>query len=176
MIFTQSGLAGAFVIELERLADERGFFARTWCVKEFAEHGLTDRFVQANLSVTPRAGTLRGMHWQDPPHAEAKLIRVTAGAIHDVIVDLRPGSPTHAQHVGVRLDADNRRMLYVPEGCAHGFLTLADDTEVTYQMSEYYSPEAARGARWDDPSFGITWPAEVRVISERDATYPDLAA
>jgi dTDP-4-dehydrorhamnose 3,5-epimerase len=174
MIFKETELAGAFVVELDKHADERGFFARTWCAREFAEHGLAPELAQANVSYNRLAGTLRGLHWQAAPHAEDKLVRVTAGAIWDVAVDLRPGSPTYTRHVGVRLDADNRAALWVPKGFAHGFLTLADGSEVVYQMSAFYEPAAARGARWDDPAFAIDWPAEVRVISERDATYPDF--
>ena len=173
MRFTPTELAGAFVVELERHSDERGFFARTWCARELAEVGLPGEFVQGNVSFNRRAGTMRGLHWQADPHAEDKLVRVTAGAVWDVMVDLRPGSPTRLAHVGLRLDADNRTALYIPKGFAHGFLTLADDTEVVYEMSAFYVPEAARGARWDDPAFGIHWPAAVEVISERDAGYPD---
>jgi dTDP-4-dehydrorhamnose 3,5-epimerase len=173
MKFLPTELAGAFVVELEPHADERGFFARTWCADEFAAHGLATTFVQGNVSFNHQAGTMRGMHWQAEPHAEDKLVRVTAGAVWDVVVDLRPGSPTYLRHVGVRLDAANRTALFVPKGFAHGFLTLEDATEVVYQMSAFYAPEAARGARWDDPAFAIDWPAEVRVISDRDATYPD---
>ena len=175
MRFTATRLAGAFVVDLERHSDERGFFARTWCARELAEVGLRGEFVQGNVSFNRRAGTMRGMHWQADPHAEDKLVRVTAGAVWDVMVDLRPGSPTRGEHVGLRLDAGNRTALYIPKGFAHGFLTLADDTEVAYEMSAFYVPEAARGARWDDPAFGIDWPDPpgVTVISERDAGYPD---
>jgi dTDP-4-dehydrorhamnose 3,5-epimerase len=173
VIFTQTRLAGAFVIDPEPHADDRGFFARTFCTREFAEHGLTTTMVQCNVSLNHHQGTLRGMHWQALPHEEAKLIRCTRGAIHDVIVDLRPGSPTLGEHVGVELTTDNRRMLYAPEGFAHGFLTLEDDTEVFYQMSAFYEPGAARGMRYDDPAVGIRWPDEVRVVSERDRGWPD---
>lgn len=174
MRFQETSLAGAFVIEPERFPDERGFFARTFCAREFAEKGLDPRVSQANLSYNARRGTLRGMHYQKPPHAEAKLVRCTRGAIHDVIIDLRAGSPTLHGHFAVRLDAENRTMLYIPEGFAHGFLTLADDTEVCYQMSTAYSPEHGAGVRYDDPAFGIVWPEPVRVIAERDRTYPDV--
>lgn len=173
MKFIPTDLAGAFVVELERHTDERGFFARTWCANELAEHGLTARFVQGNVSYNHAAGTMRGMHWQAEPHGEDKLVRVTAGAVWDVLVDLRPDSPTRGEHVGLRLDATNRTAVYIPKGMAHGFLTLEDATEVVYEMSAFYVPEAARGARWDDPAFAIDWPAEVRVISDRDAGYPD---
>ena len=173
MRFVGTPLPGAFVIEAERFEDERGFFARTFCAREFAEHGLDPRVAQTNVSYNEKRGTLRGMHYQKPPHAEAKLVRCTRGAIHDVIVDLRPESPAYLGHFAVRLDEENRTMLYVPEGLAHGFLTLADRTEVAYQMSVPYSPEHGAGVRWDDPAFGIVWPEPVRVIIERDRTYPD---
>jgi dTDP-4-dehydrorhamnose 3,5-epimerase len=175
MIFHATPLAGAFVIELSPLRDERGFFARSFCEAEFGAHGLATHYPQANVSWNERAGTLRGMHWQAPPHAEAKLVRCTAGAIHDVIVDLRRRSPTRLQWFGVELDASNRRALYVPAGFAHGFLTLADASEVSYLMSASYQAEAARGMRFDDPRIGIAWPDAPRVISARDRTYPDLS-
>lgn len=173
MIFTETRLANAFVIDPEPYADERGLFARTFCAREFAEHGLDTTPVQCNVSLNRGRGTMRGMHWQAAPHEEAKLVRCTHGAIHDVIVDLRPDSATFGEHVGVELTAGNRRMLYVPEGFAHGFLTLEDDSEVFYQMSAFYEPDAARGLRYDDPALGIRWPAEVRVVSERDRSWPD---
>jgi dTDP-4-dehydrorhamnose 3,5-epimerase len=176
MLFTETKLAGAFEIELERHTDSRGFFARTWCAEEFGEHGLRTALAQCSISFNLQRGTLRGMHWQEAPHEEAKLVRCSSGSIYDVIVDLRPTSPTYLGHVGVELDAGRRNMLYVPEGFAHGFLTLEPDTEVVYQMSEFYAPEAARGARYDDPAFGIAWPAPVAVIAERDASYPDFTA
>jgi dTDP-4-dehydrorhamnose 3,5-epimerase len=174
VIFTELPLSGAVVVDLECHHDQRGFFARTWDAEVAAGRGLARQFVQASISWNPRAGTLRGMHWQTAPHQEVKLVRVTAGAIHDVIIDLRPDSRTFRQHVGVRLDAANRRALYIPEGFAHGFLTLVEDTEVGYQMTALYTPEAARGLRFDDPQFGIKWPAAVQVISPRDAAYPDF--
>jgi dTDP-4-dehydrorhamnose 3,5-epimerase len=173
--FVETDLPGAYLVELEPVHDERGWFARAFCAEEFAAHGLNPVVAQCNLSRSHRAGTLRGLHWQAPPHAEAKLVRCIAGAIWDVIVDLRPGSPTRRRHLGVELAGDGRRALYVPEGFAHGFLTLADDSDVLYQMSAAYAPAAALGARWDDPAFGIDWPAEVRVISARDRGYPDYA-
>jgi dTDP-4-dehydrorhamnose 3,5-epimerase len=176
MIFTETRLAGAYVIDPQLLQDDRGFFARSWCQREFEAHGLTPRVVQANLSYNKRKGTLRGMHYQLPPHAEAKLVRCTRGAILDVIADLRPGSATAGQWIGVELTAENHRMLYVPEGFAHGFQTLADDTEVTYQVSEFYTPGAERGVRYDDPALGITWPLPVSVISEKDRSWPAYAA
>ena len=173
MRFIETPLAGAYVIEAERFEDERGFFVRTFCEREFAERGLNPRVAQTNLSYNERRGTLRGMHYQKAPHAEAKLVRCTMGAIHDVIIDLRPDSATYTDHLAVRLDADNRTMLYIPEGFAHGFLTLADRTEVAYQMSTPYSPGHGAGVRWNDPAFGIAWPEPVRVIIERDRAYPD---
>lgn len=176
MIFEKTGLAGALVIEPERMADSRGFFARTFCAREFAEHGLTERFVQSSISFNARAATLRGMHLQVAPHREAKLVRCTQGAIWDAIVDLRAGSATRMQWFGVELSADNRRALYVPEGFAHGFITLAPDTEVFYEMNEFFAPQAARGLRWNDPALGIAWPKHPEVIAERDASYPDLDA
>ena len=173
MIFTETKLKGAYIIEPERLEDERGFFARTFCQEEFAAHGLRTRFVQCSISFNKKKGTLRGMHYQVASHEEAKLVRCTMGAIYDVIIDLRPGSPTFTQWVAVELTAQNRKMLYVPEGLAHGFQTLEDDTEVFYQMSEFYYPESARGVRWDAPAFGIEWPlAEEPVLSEKDRRYP----
>ena len=175
MIFQPTGLAGAYVIAIERLSDGRGFFARSFCAREFEDHGLNPSMAQCNISYNRHAGTLRGMHFQASPFEEAKLVRCTRGAIHDVIIDLRPGSPTFMRHVGVLLTPEERNMLYVPEGFAHGFLTLEDHTEVFYQMSEFYVPGAARGFRWDDPAFAIDWPASVSVISERDAAYPDFA-
>jgi len=174
VIFSETALPGAWVVEPERLEDERGFFARSWCEREFGQRGLATRLVQCNVSFNKRRGTLRGMHYQAAPHQEAKLIRCTRGAIHDVIIDLRSESPTFRRHVAVVLDADSRRMLYVPEGMAHGFQTLEDDTEVFYQMSEFYAPDHARGVRWDDRAFGIRWPEAERTISARDRSYPDF--
>jgi dTDP-4-dehydrorhamnose 3,5-epimerase len=173
MRFSETRVAGVYLIEPEPIADERGFFARTWCREEFTANGLKPDLAQANISFNHRKGTLRGMHYQEAPHSEAKLIRCTRGAIFDVALDLRPGSPTYRSWFGAELTDANRSMLYVPEGCAHGFLTLADATEVAYQMSAPYAPAAARGVRWDDPAFGIEWPGEVVVINERDASYPD---
>ncbi len=175
MIFQEIGLKGAYIIDLERSEDERGFFARSWCQRQFEARGLNPRLVQCNVSFNKKKGTLRGMHYQIAPHEEAKLIRCTMGSLYDVIVDLRPGSPTYARHVGVVLSSSNRRMVYIPEGFAHGFLTLADDTEIFYQMSEFFSPEHARGFRWNDPVFNIRWPEEPAVISLRDQQYPDFA-
>jgi dTDP-4-dehydrorhamnose 3,5-epimerase len=174
MIFTETKLKGAFVIELEKLIDERGFFARTYCFREFEAHGLNPRVVQCNMSYNLKKGTLRGMHYQVPPFEEAKLVRCTRGAIHDIIVDIRPDSPTFKDYCSLQLTADNKLALYIPEGFAHGFLTIEDNTEIFYQMSEFYSPESARGFRWNDPAFAIPWPASIEVISERDRTYPDF--
>jgi dTDP-4-dehydrorhamnose 3,5-epimerase len=174
MLFQEAKLSGVYEILLEPHADERGFFARSWCQAEFASHGLNPRLMQCNISVTARKGTLRGMHHQAAPHAEAKLVRCTRGAIYDVVLDLRPQSPNFKEWIAVRLTADKHNMVYVPEGCAHGFQTLDDDVEVFYQMSESYHQESARGVRWDDPAFRIAWPEKVEVISERDRTYPDF--
>lgn len=175
MIFAPTALAGAFLVELERREDERGFFARSFCEREFVAHGLDPAVVQCNVSFNRRRGTLRGMHWQEEPHGEAKLVRVTQGALWDAIIDLRPDSPTYCHWVGVELTAANRRALYIPIGLAHGFQTLTDDVEVFYQMSTSYVPGAQRGVRWDDPAFGIAWPIRPPFLSERDATYPDFS-
>jgi dTDP-4-dehydrorhamnose 3,5-epimerase len=173
--FTETELAGAYLVELDRLEDERGFFARTFCAREFEDHGLSPVVAQANVSFNHRAGTLRGLHYQVPPSAETKLVRCTRGAIHDVIVDLRPGSPTRLQHVGVELSEQNRRALYVPKGFAHGYQTLTDDAEVAYQVDEFYAPGLEQGLRHDDPALGIVWPLAVSVVSEKDAAWPLLA-
>jgi dTDP-4-dehydrorhamnose 3,5-epimerase len=171
MIFTEARLKGSYLIEPERVEDGRGFFARTWCRREFEKRGMKGSFVQCNISFNKKKGTLRGMHYNARPYQEAKLVRCTMGAIFDVIIDLRPDSPTFMRWGGFDLTAANRRMLYVPEGFAHGFLTLDDETEVFYQMSEFYEPGYERGIRWDDPLFGIDWPAEVKVISDRDLEF-----
>lgn len=174
MRFIETGLCGAYLVEAERLADERGFFALTWARNEFVARNLNPDLAQCNLSYNHRTGTVRGMHWQAAPHAETKLVRCTRGSIYDVIVDVRADSPTYLQWVGAELTAENRRALYIPEGCAHGFQTLEDDSEVLYMITEYYTPAAARGMRWDDPAIGLTWPHPVSVISARDAAYPDF--
>lgn len=176
MIFIPTDVEGAWMVEPERFEDERGFFARTWDSVDFAERGLNGALVQASISFNRERGTLRGMHYQAPPYEEAKLVRCTAGSIFDVALDLRPKSSTYLAWTGVELSAVNRLALYVPEGCAHGFLTLADDVEVAYLISAEYEPAAARGVRFDDPAFGIGWPAKIRIVSERDRSYPDLAA
>lgn len=159
---------------MEPKADDRGIFARCWCREEFEKRGLNPRLVQCSTSFNTRQGTLRGVHYQMPPFAEAKLVRCTKGAIFDVVVDLRPDSATFKHWVGAVLDETNRHMMYVPEGCAHGFLTLEDESEVFYQMSEFYNPASARGVRWDDPAFQIVWPGKVEVMSERDRTFPNF--
>ena len=175
MILAESKFKGAYIIEPERLEDDRGFFARIFCQEEFAAHGLRTRFVQGSISFNHKKGTLRGMHYQVAPHAEARLVRCTMGAIYDVIIDLRSGSPTFKQWVALELTAQNRTMLYVPEGLAHGFQSLVDDTEVSYLMTESYHPDLAGGVRSDDPAFGIEWPMPAKVIADRDRTYPDFA-
>ena len=174
MLFHETKLPGVLEIHLDPHRDNRGFFARSWCQKELEAHGLNSRLVQCNISFNIRKGTLRGMHFQAPPYAEAKVVRCTMGAIYDVVLDLRLQSPTYRQWIGVTLTAANRVMVYIPEGCAHGFLTLEDDTEVFYQMSEFYNAESARGVRWNDPAFRIAWPEKVEVISHRDGAYPDF--
>jgi len=174
MTFHETKIPGVLEIHLERRFDERGFFARAWCQKELEAHGLNPRLVQCSISFNPRKGTLRGMHYQAAPYAEAKMIRCTKGTIHDVVVDLRLESPTFKEWIAVVLTAEKHNMVYVPEGCGHGFLTLEDNAEVFYQMSEFYHAESARGVRWDDPAFQIAWPDKVNVISERDRTYPNF--
>ena len=174
MIFSETAVRGAFLVDLEPRSDQRGFFARTFCAREFEAHGLSPAVAQCNLSFNRKRGTLRGMHYQAEPAAEAKLVRCVGGAILDVIVDLRPDSPTYLRHVAVELSAANRRALYVPFLCAHGFQTLTDDAEVSYQVSEFYAPAHEHGARYDDPAFGIRWPLPVSEISEKDAAWPLL--
>ena len=171
MIFIETSLKGAFVIEPERIEDERGFFARTWSRDEFEQNDLDTRLAQCSISFNSRKGTLRGLHYQIAPHEETKLVRCTMGAIYDVIVDLRPDSPTFKQWAAMELTADNRRMLYIPKGLAHGYQTLADHTELFYQMSDPYHPESASGVRWDDPAFGVVWPEPPAIISDRDQAF-----
>ena len=174
MKFTETKIPGVYVVEIERLEDVRGFFARTWDEKEATERGLEGRMVQCSTGFNREAGTLRGMHFQTSPHTEAKVVRCTQGTIYDVAVDLRHDSPTFTKWMSVELSADNRRALYIPEGCAHGFQSLTDDAEVLYMMSAYYHPEAATGVRYDDPAFGIEWPEmPTRIISETDRNWPD---
>jgi dTDP-4-dehydrorhamnose 3,5-epimerase len=176
LLFTETDLPGAFVIEMEKHTDQRGFFARTFCQREFEVHGLNTRVAQCNVSFNKRKGTLRGMHFQIAPFAEAKLVRCTSGSIYDVIIDLRRSSPTFKHRFAVELSAKNCKMLYIPEEFAHGFQTLEDDTEVFYQMSQFYSADHARGFRWNDPEFGIEWPAGERIIIDRDQAYPDFVS
>ena len=174
MRFTATPIQGVYVIDLEPVEDHRGFFARTYCDDEFRARGLETHFAQASIAFTARRGTLRGMHYQREPYGEVKLVRCTRGAVYDAVIDLRPHSATFRQWFAVELTADNRRMLYVPAGFAHGYQTLQDDTEISYQMSTPYHPEAAAGVRWNDPAFGVSWPIDVTVIAERDAAYPDF--
>lgn len=174
MIFHETSIPGAYLIELELREDDRGYNARTWCQREFEGHGLTARIAQSNALYNRRRGTLRGMHYQAPPHAEAKVFRVTRGAIHDVIVDLRPGSETYGRSASFRLAADVPRMLYVPENCGQGFQTLEDETEISYHASAFYAPDFERGFRFDDPAFDLDWPLPVEVISEKDRSWPDF--
>lgn len=177
MIFTETNLKGAFIIDPEPHRDERGFLAQSWSAEEFEKHGLNPRVAECNVSFSKRAGTLRGMHFQSAPHAQAKTVRCTRGAIFDAIIDLRPDSATFKQWFGVELTADNYRLLYVPEGFAHGFQTLVDNSEIFYQMSDIYAPKLAGGVRWDDPAFGIEWPTPTsgeRIIIARDQEYPDF--
>ncbi len=171
MIFNETRIAGVVVVELEPRRDERGFFARQWCADEFARAGLDTRVAQINTARSVAAGTLRGLHYQVAPHAEVKVVRCTQGAVFDVVVDLRPGSPTLGQWFGIVLDAESGRMLYVPEGCAHGYLTLAAGTDLAYQTSVAYAPSSARGVRYDDPAFGIVWPRPIEVISPQDSSW-----
>jgi dTDP-4-dehydrorhamnose 3,5-epimerase len=174
VIFSPTPLAGAFVIEPEPIPDARGLFARTWCQRELEAHGLEGRLAQCSTSFNKRKGTLRGMHYQAAPFAETKIVRCTRGSMYDVIIDLRPESSTFTRYFGATLTADNRKAMYIPKGFAHGFQTLEDDTEVLYQISEFYSPEHSRGVRWDDPAFRIAWPSDERTMSERDRGYPDF--
>ena len=168
MKFLPTGLDGLHVVDIERHCDMRGFFARTWCEREFETAGLETRLVQCSVSFNTRRGTLRGMHFQVAPSEEVKLVRCTSGVIHDVVIDVRPESPTYLQHFAVELSAENRRALYIPGGFAHGFQTLADNTEVLYQMSEFFAPECARGIRWNDPRFSIEWPIADPIIIDRE--------
>jgi len=174
MIFEETKIKGVFVIEPELIEDERGFFACSWSRSEFEQRGLNPRMLQCNISFNFKRGTVRGMHYQQMPHEEAKLVRCTRGAMFDVAVDLRSESATRYQWVAAELTADNRRMLYIPEGFAHGYQTLVDGTEIFYQMSETYHPESARGVRWDDQLFRIAWPERVVCVNDRDNTYPDI--
>jgi dTDP-4-dehydrorhamnose 3,5-epimerase len=174
LIFEETKLKGAFIIEPDKIEDERGFFARTFCKKEFEDHGLNPNFAQCNISFNRRRGTLRGMHYQVAPHEEAKLVRCTRGSIYDVMIDLRHDSATFGKWLAAELTEENFKMIYIPEGFAHGFQTLEDYTEVFYQMSEFYYPDCTRGVRWDDPKFEIKWPADDRIISKKDQQYKDF--
>jgi dTDP-4-dehydrorhamnose 3,5-epimerase len=174
MIFQQSKIPSVWELHLQPKYDDRGFFARSWCQTEFENHGLNSKLVQCNVSFNIRKGTLRGMHYQEAPKGEAKLVRCTAGSVYDVVIDLRPESPMFRHWIAVVLTAANRNMIYIPEGCAHGFLTLENETEVFYQMSSFYDAGSARGVRWNDPAFQIVWPETVEVISDRDRTYPNF--
>jgi dTDP-4-dehydrorhamnose 3,5-epimerase len=175
MIFRETALKGAYIVELERFTDDRGHFARAWCRDEFAKHGIDTVFVQANVSVNPVRGTLRGLHFQLPPHGEVKMVRCVRGAVYDVAVDVRPGSPTFGKWFGVELTQDNFLMSYIPDGFAHGFQSLVEDSEVNYLVSNFYSPAASTGLRYDDPALGIDWPLPVTRISERDRTWKLLS-
>lgn len=175
VIFAETEIKGAFVIEPEFLADERGFFTRSFCRNEFRDHGLETSIVQCNISYNKKKGTIRGMHYQVKPYEEAKIVSCTKGAIYDVLLDLRKDSETFSQWVGIELNDKNFTMLYAPKGCAHGFQTLKDDTIVYYQMTEFFHPECARGVRWDDPSFGIQWPDGDRIISEKDRQFAEYS-
>lgn len=173
MIFKETALSGAYLVELEAVEDERGYFARTFCRDEFAAHGLNPKIAQCSISYNARRGTLRGMHYQVEPAAEVKLVQCVRGSLYDVILDLRPEAETYCRWIGLELSSENRRMLYIPEGFAHGFQTLEDDTVVYYQISEFYAPQHARGVRWNDPAFGIDWPLSEPLISEKDRLLPD---
>jgi dTDP-4-dehydrorhamnose 3,5-epimerase len=175
VIFTETPLNGAFVIDIEARSDDRGYFARVWCAREFEEHGLETRLVQCNVAYNHKKGILRGMHYQKQPYSEVKLVRCTRGAVYDVIVDLRPESDTYLHWTGAELTADNHRMLYVPEGFAHGYVTLRDDSELFYQVSQFYTPQAEGGVRWNDPAVGIEWPElGDLLISDKDRAWPML--
>jgi dTDP-4-dehydrorhamnose 3,5-epimerase len=177
MVFKETRLKGAFIIELEKIADSRGFFSRVWCQKEFEVNGLNPNVVQCNLSFNTSKGTLRGMHYQIAPHEEAKIVRCIRGKVYDVIIDLRPKSPTYLRWIGVELSSENRKMLYVPESFAHGYLTLTDNTELFYQVSHFYSPEYESGIRWNDRTFNIKWPqTDGIIITDKDKSWPDFQA
>lgn len=175
MIFTPAPIQGAYIIDVKRIGDDRGFFGRLWCRKEYEQHGLKAVIAQSNIGVSRSAGTLRGLHFQKAPHREVKIVRCSRGAMFDVIVDLRPESPTFKKWFGMELTGENATMLYVPEGCATGYLTLKDDTEMYYHATEFYHPESATGVRYDDPAFDIQWPGEIKVLSDNDKQWPDFA-
>ncbi|MBN1377791.1 MAG: dTDP-4-dehydrorhamnose 3,5-epimerase [Gammaproteobacteria bacterium] len=171
MIFTETPVSGAFVIDVKRIGDERGFFGRLWCEKEFEDQGLVSHIKQSNIGFSPLAGTLRGLHYQTSPYQEVKIVRCTRGAVFDVVVDLRPDSPTFKKWYGLELNPENASMLYVPEGCATGYLTLKNDSEIYYHTSEFYAPQHATGVKYDDPAFGIEWPGEIKVLSDNDQNW-----
>jgi dTDP-4-dehydrorhamnose 3,5-epimerase len=173
MIFTETKLKGAYIIDLKRVTDERGYFARRWCAMEFSTHGLSPTVAQVNIGHSAKKGTIRGMHFQTVPHAEVKVVHCSRGSLYDVIIDLRNGSPTKGQWVGVELTADSGRMLYVPEGFAHGYQTLGDDTDLVYQTSQLYAKESATGVRYNDSAFGVAWPLPVSIVSIGDRNWPD---
>jgi dTDP-4-dehydrorhamnose 3,5-epimerase len=172
MIFAPTAVEGAFLLQPERLEDERGFFARTYCVRELGEHGLDSQVVQRSVSYNRKRGTMRGMHYQAAPHEETKLVSCSRGEIYDVVIDLRPDSPSYRRWISTSLTADNGHLLYIPRGCAHGFVTLTDDAVVDYQISDFHHPESASGVRYDDPAFGVEWPMEPVVINARDRAWP----
>ncbi|MGE5682678.1 MAG: dTDP-4-dehydrorhamnose 3,5-epimerase [Bacillota bacterium] len=174
MKFTEARIKGVYIVDIEMLEDERGFFAREWCQREFSNQGLNSNLAQSSISFNKKRGTLRGMHYQIPPYQEAKLVRCVKGSIYDVIIDLRPDSSTFGEHFAMELNSENYKMLYIPENFAHGFLTLSDNTEIDYKISQFYSPGSARGIRWNDPYFNISWPSEPSVISAKDSSYPDF--
>jgi len=176
MEFTETKIAGVVVIDIKRIEDDRGFFGRSWCIDELTKAGLDPTLKQVNIGFSPKAGTMRGMHLQTAPHAEIKIVRCTLGAVYDVALDLRPESPTFRQWYGLELTAENRRSLYIPEGCAHGYLTLTEDSEIYYFTSKAYAPDHATGYRYDDPAFGIEWPHSIEVISDADKGWPDFEA
>lgn len=176
MKFTETPIAGAYIIDVDRIGDERGFFGRLWCEQDYKEMGLVPHIRQVNVGFNHKAGTLRGLHYQKPPHLEVKIVRCTRGALFDVIVDLRPDSPSYRQWFGLELTQDNTSMLYVPEGCATGYQTLVDDTEMYYMATEFYHPESATGVRYNDPAFNIEWPMEVTAMSDGDSQWRDYSA
>ena len=173
MIFTRTKLDGAWIIDLDKKGDNRGFFARTFCADEFAAHGLICNYVQINTNFSAKRGTLKGLHWQQAPYSEAKVLHCVSGEVYDVMADMRPSSPTYLQWEGFHLKASERRTVYLPPGCAHGFLTLTDDAEVSYLVSQPYTPQAETGVRFNDPALGINWPAPVETVSDKDRAWPD---
>ena len=175
MKFSETSVQGAFIIDVDRIGDSRGYFGRLWCANELSDQGLVTQIEQSNIGFSPKAGTLRGLHYQTEPHREVKIIRCTRGAVFAVVLDIRLESPTFREWHGVELNPDNASNLYVPEGCATGYLTLEDDSEIYYSTSEFYAPEAATGVRFDDPYFGIEWPRKARILSDNDKSWPDFS-